>query len=980
VRQDFPGRNLRNLDAATESVAGDGNARQEASARYAYGIYLGQAGDNHTAAKQFLTAARLYAQSHDFSLAARAQFAAAAALSLAGRFEESIPYFVAAASQLDSLSADEEKQPCTVVPPDADVMLRQLRILVEESWLETLVKMGTIKPPSPDSNNDVLDRCNRLLVFTAELNDPQSQNARFMACYYKAKLLVLRNNLADALAYAREAAEFAKARGDPIDRSIEVQMRIAVARALAHPSYRNGNDETIVTDIEEQLVRAAKVADELGDSTSVLLALRELARVMRVVPDRAVTLFADLAGYYRIRRSTLNEAVCIVEHASARDRTSHRPDLKRDLEISDKLDKAGRLFERLRETARAADAYYYAGIILSKVSLIHAEQRGRALTVLETAAKKFAEVENWHGCGVAQTAEAELLNRFYPGEKRDDALIERVILASLSSFDRAERPAEIASSLILLAGFRGNRFGATEQWMQTSVDAIQAYEGGRASRLLPVEREIADRWQSWGFLMIAATTWACASSRQNSDPRWSELVWGLDQVVKARSFRDHQLEPVVWQRFLRNDEILRDITSNLEQARYDLETSLRDGGPEMESKVVEAKSALETNLRRQRRRLDELAPEMEPTLSLASNPTVALPVFQRRLQSGEMYIGLVRCGGDEVLRVRITAVNAEFDAVREPGVANLLQKRISTGRLSRSEKKVLYEGAADLIGAPPQGIDTLFFCPDRDLLTVPWHLLPTLDGGLLGDEVTTVVIPAAGFLEQIRREGDKHAPHKDHLSYLGVADDRGGKLKLVDWEVQNILGSYFRENGRCLTTGQGWQLLTCKGHVDLLHLACHAAVAGLDISRRILTPADLADMELSAEILLLTGCDTGAFAHDENNECFGVVRQLLVATRAKAAIISFKDIPDAAGPLFSDLLVSALTQQAPDRPWEAPPTRLSVGEAVRWARARMRRLTTTEVQPLLPGKEMYPTPEHPAWWSPWFVVGNPKTRIGANSQ
>jgi hypothetical protein len=214
-----------------------------------------------------------------------------------------------------------------------------------------------------------------------------------------------------------------------------------------------------------------------------------------------------------------------------------------------------------------------------------------------------------------------------------------------------------------------------------------------------------------------------------------------------------------------------------------------------------------------------------------------------------------------------------------------------------------------------------------------------------------------------------------------VAEVDGG-----DREIENIRDTYFSGSGRWLPTGRGLELLDQRGHVGRLHITSHAYAPGFQFSGdRVVTPIDLADMALTADILLLTGCYLGAFGHDDSNEFFGIVRQLLVATGARAAVVSLDVVIPESPLIFSDVLVSALTGRAPDRPWTAPGEPLDVGDAVRWARLKMRELDVDAARRLLglgpdeaPDKRPGPA-RREGWWSRWFVLGDPSCRLPAGS-
>lgn len=230
-----------------------------------------------------------------------------------------------------------------------------------------------------------------------------------------------------------------------------------------------------------------------------------------------------------------------------------------------------------------------------------------------------------------------------------------------------------------------------------------------------------------------------------------------------------------------------------------------------------------------------------------------------------------------------------------------------------------------------------------------------------------------------RRRFELEAAQEERPGYLGVSH-QAPDLETVDMEIENVRATYFPETGRCLPTGHGHRMVAETGHVGLLHVASHALVSGFEFGARTVTPMDLADMTLTADILLLTGCFLGAFGRADNNEFVSVARQLLIATGARAAVVSIAPVPQAAGNIFSDLVASALTARAPGKPWEAPAGPMAVGPAVAWARRTMRGMTKRHAALLL-GDLALPgdNPRRDPWWTPWFVVGDPTTRIAFTS-
>ena len=346
-------------------------------------------------------------------------------------------------------------------------------------------------------------------------------------------------------------------------------------------------------------------------------------------------------------------------------------------------------------------------------------------------------------------------------------------------------------------------------------------------------------------------------------------------------------------------------------------------------------------------------------LDLASTPVPSWHEVQCVLRPGELYVGLVCCRDDLFLRCRLTSNSARFDAVRVPDLMAALLSHVAMRPLPPGELAWTRRLALRLLGPLDPDVDTLLVCPDRQLVAVAWHLLePDRPRDFLGDHLAIAVVPAAGALVATRRAQHVVSDDRDYLGVSHAAAD----LRTVDEEVETVRASYFPDTGRCLLTGSGHELVDESGHFGLLHVACHAYAAGLMFGARTITPIALADMALIADVLLLTGCYLGAFDRSDRNEYVGIVRQLLIATGAGAAVISMEPVPQRAGNVFSDLLVSALTGTAHGKPWTAPPGPLAVGPALSWTRMRMREMRGARKDP---------------WWQPWFVVGDPATRLRA---
>lgn len=649
------------------------------------------------------------------------------------------------------------------------------------------------------------------------------------------------------------------------------------------------------------------------------------------------------------------QARCRYARAVAWDAAPAGFSVARLLGIADEFLRAARAFADLGEVDRQATAAYSASGPLSTAALRYPEHRAQATEVLTEAERLFREVGDWHGVGVAAFGLAELLNRDDPGIGRDGDRVVAALERSVEAFQRARRPQAEANALLARAELAALHDDSADRFADQCLAAFAGYERGRADRILPSDREAHDQSRDLMFLLLGPRIAAFLDERPD-DPRGAELVWGLEQIVKARSMQDQLLARELWPRFLARDDELRRLNDELERARVALEAKQRDGKNREADDLHDAIARLERQLRH---RVEDVAEGVE--LGLVSTPVPGWREVQAVLRPGEMYLGLVFCRDDLFLRCRLTADTARFDAIRVPEVMASLLHHLVVERRPWHQAGETRRRAYELLSLPAPGIDTLLVGPDRQLVAVPWHLLePDRPRAFLGDRLTTAVLPAAGTLVTTRHGAPE--PAGPAFAYLGVAH-ADKTLTTVDAEIENVRASYFPRTGRCLFTGDGHRVVDERGHVGLLHVASHAYASGLVFGERTITPIALAEMSLTADILLLTGCYLGAFDRADRNEFAGIVRQLLIATGAGAAVLSPEPVPQEAGNIFADVVVSALTGRAPDKDWAPPPEPMTVGQAVSWARLRMREMRRAR-------KDL--------WWSPWFVVGDPATRLRAS--
>ncbi|MCT9113054.1 CHAT domain-containing protein [Streptomyces mirabilis] len=658
-------------------------------------------------------------------------------------------------------------------------------------------------------------------------------------------------------------------------------------------------------------------------------------------------------------------------------------------------ERAAELFATTGLVGEAGRCWYQAAYEYNWLGLVCPDYREKCYSTCGKAAENLGAVGDWWGKGLAEFVAGQTLRTDVIGGPPDPLNVPALYRAA-AAFTRADRPVEAAASKLTAAVALTQT--DSEAWMTTAVEALYTYEQARPSLRIPKDREINDQIIVANGVRVLTSKVSRSTATARDHPVWSELVWLLSEAPKARSFQDQHLQDDTWSRLTADDSTL----SELMTRRKDLTQEHTDLGRMIKAAMVTRRSdakiqVMEQELRLKERgledidrqvarrfqRLDHDTPER---IELLSTSPVTPQELQACLEPDEAYIGY-RWNDGAPLRSIVTRTTMTT------GLATGITSEFATqaaaaGRDGEDLPRSDFTDADRLIGPLPEEIDTLIISPDSLLLGLPWHQLPNpgqTDSNLtLGERYTISIVPAAGVLRHLRTNRPSAARAGHNTAYLGVACDGGGEdaLSFVDQEVEATWRGYFADEPGAdfLTTAYCDRFLERGCSTGLLHLACHAEPHGLLLSRdgTWTRPTDLLNVPgrtFGADILLLTGCSAGNFSGEENNEFLGVVRQLIVVTGARAAVVSMARIPDEAGVLFADLFVSALNGRSPDRPWRTLARPLAVGPAVAWARQTMRsRLRVEDVKTLIAGCE-HPRPAHSTWWVPWFVVGDPKASM-----
>ncbi|MGW5136767.1 CHAT domain-containing protein [Streptomyces sp. NPDC004135] len=655
-------------------------------------------------------------------------------------------------------------------------------------------------------------------------------------------------------------------------------------------------------------------------------------------------------------------------------------------------ERAAELFASIGFTGEAGRSWYKAAYEYNWLGLVRSEYREKSYVTCGTAAEYLGAAGDWWGKGLAEFVAGQTLRTDVIGGPPDPRSIPALRRAA-EAFTRADRPAEAAAAGMAEA-VALTQIG-DDAWITTATEALHAYEQARTSLQIPKDREINDRTIVANGARVLTSVVSRTAAIMRDHPVWDEFLWLLSEAPKARSFQDQHLQDDTWSRLAADDSTLLELMTRrkeVTQQRTDLARMINaaviTGRPDkvraMDQEFRMQERELEDIDRQVARRFQRLKHDAPERIELLSTSPVRPPELQAYLEPGEAYIGY-RWNDGAPLRSVVTRSSVTADLAT--GVTSeFAREAASAGRDGDNLPRSDSTDADQLIGSVPEEVDTLIISPDSLLLGLPWHQLPCPGGAdpnlTLGERYTISIVPAAGVLRHLRTNRPTTTRAGRDTAYLGVACKGGGgpsPLSFVDQEVEAIWQNYFADEpgSGFLVTADCGQFLERGCSTGLLHLACHAEPQGLLLSwdGAWTRPTDLLNLPgrtFAADIILLTGCSAGDFSEEENNEFLGVVRQLIIVTGAQAAVVSVAPVPDAAGVLFANLFVSALTGQSPDRPWRTPDRPLAVGPAVAWARQTMRRrLRLDDVKTLITGCE-HPRPTHSTWWSPWFVVGDPK--------
>ena len=256
----------------------------------------------------------------------------------------------------------------------------------------------------------------------------------------------------------------------------------------------------------------------------------------------------------------------------------------------------------------------------------------------------------------------------------------------------------------------------------------------------------------------------------------------------------------------------------------------------------------------------------------------------------------------------------------------------------------IWQELSDLLLPPlPADVDRLVVVPSGPLHRLPYAALPLQGGDLLGDRVVISYLPSLQVPGALRQRRARRTDQPS-LDYLGMADTL--RLLHAGPEVETSAGAFARVQilqDRDATVGA---LNRFASDARVIHFAMHGdldlanpAASGLNLSDRLLSVTEMELLELRAELVICSACDSG-LGHDAPGEGPLTAARALMIAGADAVIVSLWRVDDEK---TSSLMSDAVTQIAGGE---------SAAAALRSASLRLRR-----------------SHPNPYFWAPFVLIG-----------
>ncbi|HEX8738185.1 MAG TPA: CHAT domain-containing tetratricopeptide repeat protein [Pyrinomonadaceae bacterium] len=294
------------------------------------------------------------------------------------------------------------------------------------------------------------------------------------------------------------------------------------------------------------------------------------------------------------------------------------------------------------------------------------------------------------------------------------------------------------------------------------------------------------------------------------------------------------------------------------------------------------------------------------------------------------------CQADDVTAL-LARLNFQLDALRSN--SQLVAPHFY--ELTLRTRRVLQE-FYDLLLRPLEaaiGLRRLAIVPHRALHYVPFHAL--YDGlSYVIEDRETIYAPSASILQNCLQ---KPTYGRENFLLVGFADEQ---IPLVNEEIETIAALFTNSTILLDERAKSSEIKKIASAADVLHLACHGKFraqnplfSSLKLADGWLTVREIEHLELNADLVVLSACDTGVNHVAPGDELLGLARGFFSAG-ASSLVLSLWNVHD------------ATTVQLMRHFYEAISRGKSPAAALHKAQC-----------------EILKKHPHPFFWSPFFLIG-----------
>jgi tetratricopeptide (TPR) repeat protein len=483
------------------------------------------------------------------------------------------------------------------------------------------------------------------------------------------------------------------------------------------------------------------------------------------------------------------------------------------------------------------------------------------------------------------------------------------------------------------AAFLGNRLGLYE-------DLISLLVANGTPEALAAAFATAERAKSRSLLDLVRGGLEAAEAidRSSADPAQSSM---LDELVELRrqlnalyselSDADEptgqRLQPAAWRHRLDDHERrLRELELRL--------ASLRSVQP------LEAPPA----------ELEQVAAALPAATALIEYYLVDGDFIAFVVRPEERFRCLRLAGGNEVTEV-VRRLHFQINRVLRPGGVSPARMARHTADADR-ELGRLYELLVEPIEPLLGGVEHLVFVPHGVLHSVPLHAL--WDGSQHLFERWHLSCAPSGSLHMSmlsRAEQRDHGQVNGDLSRLVLGVPDAAAPRIAD-EVERVSAHFPEAIRLCDAAADSAAIVAHAPAAGHIHIACHGRFlpnsplsSGLRLADRWFTARDVLELRLQADLVVLSGCDTGRNLIGAGDELHGLLRGFLAAG-ACSLITSLWTVDDAT----ATSMISSFYES-----WQSSPARSGAKAAAlreAWQSA-------------------HADNPHPAYWAPFTLIGAP---------